>query len=80
MSRQKVTGAVKKAMSLITEDISTFSGISMRWGGISQAVHARVPGPILFLQGGHGSGIAARAYMVPHDPRVLYETATALRL
>jgi hypothetical protein len=80
MSRQQITGAVKKAMKLIKPDDATFSGISMRRGGISQAVHARVPEPILFLQSGHGSGIAARAYMVPQDPRVLYETARALRL
>ena len=80
MSRQQVTGAVKRAMSLIKKDNTSFSGISMRRGGISQAVHARVPEPILFLQSGHGSGFAARAYMVPQDPRVLYETARALRL
>jgi hypothetical protein len=80
MSRQQVTSAVKKAMSLVTKDSSSFSGISMRRGGISQAIHARVPEPILFLQSGHGTGIAARTYMVPQDPRVLYETAAALRL
>jgi hypothetical protein len=80
MSRQQVTGAVKRAMGLIKKDTTGFSGISMRRGGISQAVHKRVPEPILFLQSGHGSKLAARTYMVPHDPRVLYETAQALRL
>ncbi len=54
MSRQQVTSAVKKAMSLVTKDSSSFSGISMRRGGISQAIHARMPEPILFLQSGHG--------------------------
>jgi hypothetical protein len=67
-------------MGLIKKDTTGFSGISMRRGGISQAVHKRVPEPILFLQSGHGSKLAARTYMVPHDPRVLYETAQALRL
>jgi hypothetical protein len=80
MSRQQVTGAVKRAIGLIKKDNASFSGISMRRGGISQAVHARVPEPILFLQSGHGSGFAARAYIVPQDPRVLYETARALQL
>ena len=80
MSRQQISWAVKKSMALIGQDSASFSGISMRRGGISQAVHKRVPEPILFLQSGHGSGIAARAYMAPQDPRVLYETARALRL
>ncbi len=47
---EQVTGAVKRAISLIKKDNASFSGISMRRGGISQAVHARVPEPILFLQ------------------------------
>ncbi len=80
MSRQQISGAVKKVLERICKDEAHFSGISMRRGGISQAVHARVPEPILFLQSGHGSGIAARAYMAPADPRVLYETAKALRI
>jgi hypothetical protein len=53
-----------------------FLGISMRRG----AIHARVQEPILYLQSGHGSGFAARSYIVPEDPRVLHETAQALRL
>jgi hypothetical protein len=80
MSRQQVSSAVKRAIGLVKKDADSFSRISMLRGGISQAVHARVPEPILFLQSGHGSKIAARAYMVPQDPRVLYETARALRL
>ena len=32
------------------------------------------------LQSGHGSGFAARSYMVPEDPRVPHETARALRI
>ena len=80
MSRQQISGAVKKVLQRVASGDTHFSGISMRRGGISQAVHARVPEPILFLQSGHGSGFAARSYMVPEDPRVLYETARALRI
>ena len=80
MSRQQVSGAVKKVLSRVYSGEAHFSGISMRRGGISQAVHARVPEPILYLQSGHGSGCAARSYIVPEDPRVLYETARALRV
>jgi hypothetical protein len=80
LSRQQISGAVKASLKLIGIDSPLVSGISMRRGGISAAVHARVPEPVLFLQSGHGSGMAARAYMVPQDPRVLFETAQALRL
>jgi hypothetical protein len=80
MSRQQISGAVKSSLKLIGIDSPLVSGISMRRGGISAAVHARVPEPVLFLQSGHGSGMAARAYMVPQDPRVQLETARALRL
>ncbi len=80
MSRQQISGAVKKVLQRVASGETHFSGISMHRGGISQAVHARVPEQILFLQSGHGSGFAARSYMVPEDPRVLYETARALRI
>ena len=52
----------------------------MRRGGISAGLAARVPEPILFLQSGHGSNCAARNYMVPRDPHVLYETYLAFGL
>jgi hypothetical protein len=45
-----------------------------------EAIHARVQEPILYLQSWHGSGLAARSYIVPEDPLVLHETAQALRL
>jgi integrase len=80
LSRQQISGAVKRAINLVQSDSGSFSGISMRRGCISQAIHARVPEPILYLQSGHGSGFAARTYIVPEDPRVLHETAQALRL
>jgi hypothetical protein len=80
--RQQVTNAVLKSLRMIGVDTSTqhYSGISMRRGGISAGLAARVPEPILFLQSGHGSNCAARNYIVPRDPHVLYETYLALGL
>ena len=49
-------------------------------GGISAGLAARAPEPILFLQSGHGSHCAARNYMVPRDPHLLYETYLAFGL
>ena len=80
MSRQQVTTAVINSLCLIGVDPTHYSGISMRRGGISAALAARVPEPILFLQSGHGSNCAARNYMVPRDPHVLYETYQAFGL
>ena len=55
-----------------------FSGKSMRLGGLSMAINARVPEPILYLQSGHGQAKAARGYMIPDDPSILYETGKAI--
>ncbi len=52
----------------------------MRRGGISAALAARVPEPILFLQSRHGSNCAARNYMVLKNPNVLYESYLAFGL
>lgn len=80
VSRQQVTDAVLNSLSMIGVDTKHYSGISMRRGGISAGLAARVPEPILFLQSGHGSNCAARNYMVPRDPHVLYETYLAFGL
>ena len=80
LSRQQVTGAVLKSLERIGVDTTHYSGISMRRGGISAGLAARVPEPILFLQSGHGTNCAARNYMVPRDPHVLYETYLAFGL
>lgn len=80
VSRQQVTKAVINSLKLLDVDTKHFSGISMRRGGISAGLMARVPEPILFLQSGHGSNCAARNYMVPRDPRILFETYDAFGL
>ena len=50
----------------------------MRLGGLSMAINARVPEPILYLQSGHGKAKAARAYMMTDDPSILYDTGRAI--
>ena len=52
-------------------DAQNFSGKSMRLGGLSMAINARVPEPILYLQSRHGKAKAARCYMIPDDPPIL---------
>jgi hypothetical protein len=49
MSRQQVSGAVKVALESIGVDARHYSGISMRRGGITAAVQAKVSEPILYL-------------------------------
>ena len=68
------------SLKMLGVDTKHFSGLSMRRGGISAALVARVPEPILFLQSGHGSNCAARNYMVPHNPHILFETYNAFGL
>jgi len=80
VSRQQVTNAVLNTLRMIDVDTKHYSGISMRRGGISAGLAGRVPEPILFLQSGHGSNCAARNYMVPRDPHILYETYLAYGL
>ena len=80
VSRQQVTNGVINSLRLIGVDTAHYSGLSMRRGGISAALVARVPEPILFLQSGHGSHCAARNYMVPRDPHILFETYLAFGL
>lgn len=78
VTRQNVTSAVKSCIRMLGGDSRPFSGKSMRLGGLSMAINARVPEPILYLQSGHGKAKAARGYMVPDDPQLLYETGRAI--
>ena len=79
-SRQMVSSAVKRCMIMIGVDPLNFSGISMRRGGLSVAIHARVPEAILYIQSGHGKGSSARRYIVQSDPQVLFESSQAFGL
>ena len=75
LSRRQVPGAVEASLNLKLFGIDSPWYLHAAGGGISAAVHARVPEPV-FLQSGHGSGMVARAYMI----LLLFETAQALRL
>ena len=78
VTRQNVTNAVKDCIRMLGGDAQPFSGQSMRRGGLSMAINARVPEPILYLQSGHGKAKAARGYCVPDDPTILYDTGKAI--
>lgn len=80
LSRQQVTNSVKPSLQLIGVDTTHFSGLSMRRGGISAALTAKVQAPVLYLQSGHGSKNAASNYVVPKDPSVWYENFAAFGL
>ena len=80
VSRQQVTNAVLNSLRMIGVATEHYSSKSMRSGGISAALAARVPEPILFLQSGHCAHCAAQNYMTPRDPHVLYETYLAFCL
>mmetsp|Transcript_3245 Transcript_3245/g.9171 ORF Transcript_3245/g.9171 Transcript_3245/m.9171 type:complete len:350 (+) Transcript_3245:1501-2550(+) len=79
-SRQMVAEAVKHAVAAVGRDPSRFTGISARKGGLSTATSAGVPEEILYLQSGHGMGMAGRRYMTLADPDQLYATFRAFRL
>jgi hypothetical protein len=72
VSLQQVTNAVLNSLRMIGVATEHYSGKSMRTVGINAALAAYVPEPILFLQSGHGTNCAARNYMTPRDPHVLY--------
>ena len=72
MSRQQVSGAVKIALESIGVDAKHYSGISMRRGGVTAAVQAKIPPAILHLQSGHGTATSSMGYVDPVDPRTLY--------
>ncbi len=62
-------GGGKDRVSFDQNGTMPFSGVSMCRGGISTVVHHRVSKTMLFLQSWQRSGIAARSYMTPLDPR-----------
>ncbi len=58
-------------------DVSHFTGISARTGGLTTAISA---GEILFLQSGHGQASASRYYMHLPNPARLFDTFRAFGL
>ena len=78
MSRQQISGAVKVAMESLGLDARYYSGKSMRRGGVTAAVQAKIPAAVLYRQSGHGTATSAAQYMDPVDPRMLYDTGKAM--
>ena len=79
-SPSRTSDCIKEAVAAAGCTSKRFSGVSARKGGISTAIDAGVPEPILFLQSGHGQAKAARNYMQLGDPRRLLETFEAFGL
>jgi hypothetical protein len=79
-SRDMISRAIQATLEEIGVDTSRFSGISARKGGLSTAIDAGVPEPVLFLQSGHGQRFAARAYMQFQSATHLYATWAAFEL
>ncbi len=71
VSRQMVSAVMKKRLLLVGVDTTYFSGIAISRGGISAALAAKAPAPVLYLQSGHFGKMAAQNYMVPLDPAAL---------
>ena len=66
---------VVRALGYVGCDTSMFSGVCARRGGLSTAIEAGVPEPILWLQSGHAqSRSASRAYIRLSNPELLFAT------
>jgi hypothetical protein len=75
-----VSAVMKKSLRLVCVDTTQFSCIAMRRGGISVALAAKAPAPVLYLQSGHCAKMAVQNYMVPLDPSVWRENFAALQM
>ena len=72
---------IVRALGYIGCDTSAFSGVCARRGGLSTAVEAGVPEPILWLQSGHAqTRAAARVYIRLQNPSLLFATWRAFSL
>lgn len=78
MSRQQISSTVKVALESIGVDARHYSGISIRRGGVTVAVQAKIHPAILHLQSGHGTATSSTGYVDPLDPRELYQTGAAI--
>ena len=72
---------IVRALGYIGCDTSAFSGVCARRGGLSTAVEAGVPEPILWLQSGHAqTRAAARVYIRLQNPSLSFATWRAFSL
>ena len=80
LSSQMIGDGIRRLLGACGADVSHFSGISARKGGLTTAISAGVSEEILFLQSGHGQARAARNYMHLQDPDRLFDTYRAFGL
>ena len=80
LSPQMIGDGIRRLLGACGADVSHFSGISARKGGLTTAISAGVSEEILFLQSGHGQARAARNYMHLQDPDRLFDTYRAFGL
>ena len=72
---------VLRALGYAGCDVRAFSGVCARRGGLSTAIEAGVPEPILWLQSGHAQlRSAARTYLRLRNPKLLFATWRAFDL
>ena len=79
-SSEEISASIVRGLGHVGFDVSLFSGVSARRGGISTAIEAGVPEPILWMQSGHAQDVAARRYMRLNSPALLYRTWEAFGL
>ena len=75
------SGMVLRALRSVGCDTSAFSGVCARRGGLSTAIEAGVPEPVLWLQSGHAqSRSASRLYIRLSNPELLFATWRSFNL
>lgn len=74
MRRQAVGDALKGCLQRLGIPTVSFSAVSARKGGISNAIENGVPEVVLFMQSGHAQSLAARRYVDLHSSLLLYDT------
>ena len=79
-SPDKFSSWILAALCSVGVDITAFSGVSARRGGLSTAIEAGVPEIILWMQSGHAQSRAARSYVALQSPSLLYKTWDAFDL
>jgi hypothetical protein len=75
----EVSRMIVRGLGHVGFEISFFSGISDRQGGLSTAIETGVPEHILWMQSGHAQDMAARHYVQLKSPARLYDTWAAFQ-
>ena len=67
------------AIESLNIDARQYSGISMRKGGITAAVQAKIAPAILHLQSGHGTATSSMGYVIHPAPGWISGSCTVTR-